>query len=105
MKNADIFIFPSKYEGFGLALGEAMSAGLPSLAFRSCSGVNELIDNGKTGFLAENSLHMKQQLEQLIQSAELRASIGQQAHEAMKEYDPDSILEAWKNMILGLKKN
>ncbi|WP_293917040.1 MULTISPECIES: glycosyltransferase [unclassified Sphingobacterium] len=102
MKSADIFIFPSKYEGFGLALGEAMSAGLPSLAFQSCSGVNELIDHGRTGFLAENNQHMKQQLEQLILNAELRGSIGEQAHEAMKEYNPDNILDAWKKMILNL---
>ncbi|SUI96869.1 Probable poly(glycerol-phosphate) alpha-glucosyltransferase [Sphingobacterium spiritivorum] len=99
MKNADIFIFPSKYEGFGLALGEAMSAGLPSLGFQNCSGVNELIEHGKTGYLAENSLHMKQQLEQLIQSAKLRARIGLQAHLAMKKYNPEYIFDSWNNLI------
>lgn len=48
--HSDIFAFPSEHEGWGLAMTEAMSAGLPVVAFASCSGVNEIIKDGKTGF-------------------------------------------------------
>ena len=53
---AAIFAFPSAYEGFGLALTEAMSAGLPAVGCKSCPAVNELIKDGENGFLCENGV-------------------------------------------------
>lgn len=47
LRQADIFAFPSAFEGFPLALTEAMATGLPSVGFRSADAVNELIVDGK----------------------------------------------------------
>ncbi len=102
MKEGDIFIFPSQYEGFPLALTEAMSIGLPCLGFAYCSGVNELIKNGVNGFLAENKDEMAFQLEQLMQSFELRYKFGWQAHNDMKRYNKEIILEKWDKMIIDV---
>ena len=49
-QEADILLFPTVREGFGLAAAEAMSCGLPVVA-TDCSSLPELIDNGKGGFL------------------------------------------------------
>ena len=49
-QNADILLFPTVREGFGLAAAEAMSCGLPVVA-TDCSSLPELIDDGKGGFL------------------------------------------------------
>lgn len=49
-QSADILLFPTVREGFGLAAAEAMSCGLPVVA-TDCSSLPELIDNGKGGFL------------------------------------------------------
>jgi len=49
-QNADILLFPTAREGFGLAAAEAMACGLPVVA-TNCSSLPELIDNGKGGFL------------------------------------------------------
>jgi glycosyltransferase involved in cell wall biosynthesis len=46
----DILIAPTVREGFGLAIAEAMSCGLPVVATH-CSAIPELIDEGKGGFL------------------------------------------------------
>ncbi|BAI60964.1 putative glycosyltransferase [Methanocella paludicola SANAE] len=48
----DIFIFPSRLEGFGLAIAEAMSCGKPVVT-TNCSSMPELIIDGKGGFLCE----------------------------------------------------
>lgn len=99
LENADIFIFPSAYEGFSLALTEAMSLKLPVLGFQYCSGVNELIENGKTGFLAQDQNEMKNQLQELMRNPILRKDLGEKAHESIKKYAPENILKEWKNFI------
>ncbi len=49
-QDADILLFPTVREGFGLAAAEAMSCGLPVVA-TDCSSLPELIDDRKGGFL------------------------------------------------------
>lgn len=49
-QNADILLFPTVREGFGLAAAEAMACGLPVVA-SDCSALPELIDEGRGGFL------------------------------------------------------
>ncbi|MBQ0725252.1 MAG: glycosyltransferase family 4 protein, partial [Cycloclasticus sp.] len=49
-QSADILLFPTVREGFGLAAAEAMACGLPVVA-TDCSALPELIDNGTGGFL------------------------------------------------------
>lgn len=49
---ADVFVFPSAMEGFGLAIGEAMSSGLPVVASRRGS-IPELLVEGEGGFLCD----------------------------------------------------
>jgi glycosyltransferase involved in cell wall biosynthesis len=97
--SADIFIFPSQFEGFPLALTEAMSAGLPAIGFASCSGVNELIIHGQTGFLANNKEEMQQCLLQLIKSPEERKRLGENAHEHMKAYNPEIVMAKWQKLV------
>jgi Glycosyltransferase len=43
-EDAAIFCFPSRFEGFGLALAEAQAFGIPSIAFDCDCGPSEIID-------------------------------------------------------------
>ncbi len=99
LRESDIFIFPSKYEGFPLALTEAMTVGLPVLGLRSCSGVNELIDHGRNGYLAADSADMKDYLSQLMNSAALRSRMGLAAKEDMQQYDPELVRLKWNQLL------
>lgn len=99
MRDADIFIFPSKYEGFGLALAEAMSIGLPSIGFSTCSGVNELIKHSQNGFLALDEQQMALYLEQLIMDPSLRSRLGVQSNLAMKAYSFENMAKGWLNLV------
>jgi len=49
-RQMDLLVMPSVREGFGLAVAEAMSCGLPVVATNG-SAIPELIDEGKGGFL------------------------------------------------------
>jgi glycosyltransferase involved in cell wall biosynthesis len=51
--NADVFVFPSRWETFGIVMIEAMACGTPVAAF-PCEETQFVVDHGKTGFLQEN---------------------------------------------------
>lgn len=65
---ADVFVFPSRVEGFGLALLEAMAAGCPVVA-TDIDGVRELVEDGVSGLLVPPG-----------QPRRLAAAIGELAH-------------------------
>jgi phosphatidylinositol alpha-1,6-mannosyltransferase len=51
---ADVFVMPSRQEGFGIVFLEAMAVGRPVIAGR-CGGAPEVVADGETGFLVEPS--------------------------------------------------
>jgi glycosyltransferase involved in cell wall biosynthesis len=51
-RKADLFVFPSRADSFGMVNLEAMASGLPIIA-SNVGAVPELIENGKTGFIFE----------------------------------------------------
>jgi glycosyltransferase involved in cell wall biosynthesis len=53
LKNFDILIQPSRYEGFGLTIVEGMAAGLPVIA-SNLDGPKEILCNGRFGYLFES---------------------------------------------------
>ena len=97
---ADIFVFPSKLEGFGLALCEAMSAGLPVVACRECYGGSDIISDGVTGILIESTPEsIASALEILIEKKSLRQQLGYKAHLAMKKYSPEIVVDKWERLL------
>lgn len=100
LRYSDIFVLPSESEGFSLALTEAMSVGLPVVGYKKCSSVNELIVNGKNGFLCEDGIDdLAEKLSVLMQNKNLRVRFGVNSHEMMKEYAPKKIWDKWENLI------
>lgn len=94
---ASIFVTASKYEGFHLGLAEAMSAGLATIGFNNCSAVNELIKDGRNGFLCEDNIFdLAEKMETLILDKQLREKFGKQGKENMLQYAPDRIWKEWE---------
>jgi glycosyltransferase involved in cell wall biosynthesis len=50
---ADVFVFPTRREAFGMALVEAMASGLACIASRIPGVTDDIVDEGKTGLLVE----------------------------------------------------
>lgn len=103
--NADIFAFPSKYEGFPNALGEAMAAGLPSIVCKDCFSCVQLIQDGVTGLIAEpNAENIANRIKRLMDDVKLRERLGKNARESMKNYDPKTIWNQWEKILLNIAK-
>ena len=100
LKKSSIFAFPSAYEGFPLAMTEAMACGLPVIGFNSTPAVNELIVNGSNGILCDESIDaLANALEELIQDESKRILYGKQAKKDMKEYFAEKIYAEWDCLI------
>ncbi len=104
-KDTDLFAFPSHHEGFGMALVEAMGAGIPAIGYRSCSAVNELIRDGETGILCEDgAAPLAKALETLMKDPTLRAAYGKKAKEAAGAYAADKIWDKWEKVFYDVIK-
>lgn len=104
LSEADVFVFPSKYEGFGLALVEAMSVGLPCIGLKSCSGVNELIKHENTGFLAGNVDELMFFMDKVMENATLRNYLGRNAKNFVEVFNGSKNSADWNKFIKEICK-
>ncbi len=76
-RQADIFLFPSVREGFGLAVAEAMACGLPAVVTNG-SALPELIHHGQGGYLCPvgDVDAFAEKINQLADSPALRLTMG-----------------------------
>lgn len=82
-RSVDAFIFPSRLEGFGLVVAEAMACGLP-VVIADSSALTELVEHKVTGFLCEkdNIDDFVQTIRHLKQHPELCTKVGKGARKA-----------------------
>ena len=104
MRRASVFVMPSRFEGFPMTLLEAMSCGLPPVAYDFPNGARELVVDGVNGRLVANkdSDGMVRALCDLIEDEELRRKLGEQAPAAVDGYDIESLAARWDEILRGV---
>lgn len=100
MENS-ILLLTSLYEPFGLVLPEAMSCGLPVVAFDCPYGPADIITDGVDGFLIKdrNVDLFAQRVCQLIESHELRLRMGKAGIASSKRYRSEIIMPQWDSLF------
>lgn len=100
-KKAKVFAFTSSSEGFPNVIGEAMSYGLPVIAYDCTAGPSDLIVDGETGFLIEERDQKTyiEKLRKLMQDEELRNKQSSKALEKIKDFDAEKIAQQFFTFI------
>ncbi|MBC7888333.1 MAG: glycosyltransferase family 4 protein [Ferruginibacter sp.] len=85
MREHDVFVFPSLFEGFGLVITEAMSQGTPVITTERTAGP-DLIENDKNGWLIEagSTIALKNAIGKLLQDPGKIEAVGRAALETAR---------------------
>lgn len=98
-----IFAFTSSSEGFPNVIGEAMSAGLPVIAFNCVAGPADLIQNGHNGFLVPlfDYEEFRSRLKQLMNDEDMCRRLGNKGMETIQEFSLETIGTKYYNFIFS----
>jgi glycosyltransferase involved in cell wall biosynthesis len=102
-RSADIFLFPSRWEGSPKVLLEAAACGLPIVARSDYSP--ESVLHGRTGFLASTDDALLTHLAELLAGSELRRQFGQAGRRHSLSFDWDLIVRKWEDVFLNVAPN
>lgn len=99
-----IYVFSSRFEGFGLVLLEAMSFGLACVAFDCDFGPREIITDGEDGYLVPpgDVEALAERIDYLICHPEERERLGKNAVEKSKQFNIDKIMSKWHDLYESL---
>lgn len=101
IEEADAFVLSSRFEGWGLVLGEAMAAGLPCVSFDCPFGPADMITDGHDGLLVEEASidKLAEALSRVMSDGELREKLGTNATAAAHRFAPETIGSLWELTI------
>lgn len=105
--NSSLFVFSSRFEGFGMAIVEAMSCGLPVVSYSCPCGPRDIIRDGENGFLIEpgdiDSFSKFMQI--LMSDTALRCRMANNAYCSVKKYSLDSVMNRWIRLFDSVLDN
>lgn len=103
-KRSEIFVLPSRDEGFGMVLLEAMDFSLPVVSYACKAGPREIVIDGENGFLVEleNVELFARKMELLMTCKEKRRQMGERARESTCRFEKEQILNEWEDLLQGM---
>lgn len=105
LRDGSVFAMASKSEGFPMVLIEAMSCGLPPIAFDCPRGPGEIIRHEHNGLLVPNGDQRRYvaELRRLLTDPGLRRRLGDQARRDAEQYSPQRIVGDWDALFERLE--
>jgi glycosyltransferase involved in cell wall biosynthesis len=104
LRAADLFVFPTENEAFGLSLVEAMACGLPAVT-TAAGGIADYADHGVNAWVIEarDRVALIAAIERLLDDGELAGRLGRAASETVQaRFGGDVIAMQYENLLTGL---
>lgn len=101
---SSIYVLTSRYEGLSMAMLEAISCGLPLVAFSCPCGPRDVVVDGVNGYLVDNGdvEKLAERLISVIKSPVMLRKMGRAAYEKSKEYQIECLALKWKQLFESL---
>lgn len=98
---SQIFVMTSNGEGLPMVMIEALSQGLPIVAYDCYCGPSDILVNDNGGFLIEfgNENQFIEKLEKMMGDEQLRLEKSQEAYEVSKKYSVEEIMPMWFKLL------
>ena len=103
LQAADLFIFPTEYEGFSLALVEALGSGIPS-AVTSVGAAPDLIRHGENGFLfpPKDKQALLDVIDSALEQRDRWPQIGRAARESVRGFNLAAVVDSYHELCVEL---
>lgn len=100
IKQSDLVIVSSRYEGFSLVLAESMILGKPIISTK-CTGPIELLNNGEYGVLVEcdNYLQLKDKMKEMIINENIRLKYSNLSKNRANIFDKEKVIREIEKII------
>ncbi|HKP54374.1 MAG TPA: glycosyltransferase family 4 protein [Chloroflexia bacterium] len=101
---ADIFVFPTESDQWGLAINEAMASGLPVIVSSVAGAASDLVRDGYNGLLFEpgDVPALAAHIERLLTDRELADRMGQASQRIIEAHSPERCAAGFVEAIIGV---
>lgn len=101
MRRGNMFVLSSRFEGFPMALVEAMSCGLPVVSFDCPTGPSDIIKPGEDGVLVspENVDELGEAMSKLMDDQGERKRLAKNAQNVVERFSIGKVGEKWEKVF------
>ena len=101
MRESEIFVLSSRFEGLPMVMLEAMSQGLVCVSYNCKTGPSDIIENEVNGLLVEdqNQKALADALRRVINDTDLRNKLGESSLKSLDQFNINSIYNKYMGII------
>lgn len=104
---ADIFVFPTRYDIWGLVINEAIAAGLPVITTDKCAAAIDLVKNDQNGYIVPvddiKSIH--EHIIKILDSSDIQHNFSIKSLQIAKEYTIENMVQSHLSIFRSITAN